>query len=97
MLHKKKHVPPISLGSIRGSSTGEGEFDIIAGGWEGTDDATSTSPSDLSAVENKEPTSPEWTTGVAVGTTDLRGMRAEDEQDWEHEPFVESESESARE
>jgi hypothetical protein len=36
------------LGEIRGGSTGEADQDIVPGGWEGTDDATSTAPSDLS-------------------------------------------------
>lgn len=36
------------LGQVRGTATGEDEFSAVGGGWEGTDDATSTAPSDLS-------------------------------------------------
>lgn len=56
---KKKHtsindyskLPPsvlrkVDLESTLGTSTGENENAIVAGGWEGTDDATSTAPSD---------------------------------------------------
>lgn len=45
----------IPLGAIVGSSTGERDRDPMAGGWEGTDDATSTAPSDLSGI-SKYPT-----------------------------------------
>lgn len=38
---------PSRLGETMGSSTGEDEFSAVSGGWEGTDDATSTAPSDL--------------------------------------------------
>jgi len=37
---------PRSLGEVLGSQTGEGEDIIAPGGWAGTDDATSTAPSD---------------------------------------------------
>ncbi len=36
----------IGLGETMGSSTGEAERAVQAGGWAGTDDATSTAPSD---------------------------------------------------
>jgi hypothetical protein len=36
------------LGSLVGTTTGGTDRDTVAGGWEGTDDATSTAPSDLS-------------------------------------------------
>ncbi len=39
--------PSLGLGETMGSSTGEAEFSAVSGGWEGTDDATSTAPSDL--------------------------------------------------
>lgn len=39
--------PSLRLGDTMGSSTGEAEFSAVSGGWEGTDDATSTAPSDL--------------------------------------------------
>jgi hypothetical protein len=41
---EKRH----GLGSLVGTTTGEADRDTVAGGWEGTDDATSTAPSDLS-------------------------------------------------
>ena len=40
----------ISLGSIRGSATGEADRDLVPGGWAGTDDATSTAPSDMMGI-----------------------------------------------
>ncbi len=40
----------ISLGSIRGSATGEGDRDVVPGGWGGTEDATSTAPSDMMGI-----------------------------------------------
>lgn len=40
----------ISLGSIRGSATGEGDRDVVPGGWGGTEDATSTAPSDMPGI-----------------------------------------------
>jgi hypothetical protein len=40
----------ISLGSILGSATGEGDRDVVPGGWSGTEDATSTAPSDLMGI-----------------------------------------------
>ncbi len=35
------------LGKIMGSATGAREYTNVCGGWAGTDDATSTAPSDL--------------------------------------------------
>jgi hypothetical protein len=43
MAHKRKLDP---LGTIMGSATGETEHSNVAGGWAGTDDATSTALSD---------------------------------------------------
>lgn len=40
----------ITLGSIVGSATGEGDRDVAPGGWSGTEDATSTAPSDLMGI-----------------------------------------------
>jgi hypothetical protein len=40
----------ITLGSILGSATGEGDRDVVPGGWSGTEDATSTAPSDLMGI-----------------------------------------------
>lgn len=44
--HRKKR-DPINIGSIVGGATGEADGDVVPGGWTGTDDATSTAPSDL--------------------------------------------------
>jgi hypothetical protein len=41
---EQKHI--LGLGDTMGSSTGERERAVEAGGWAGTDDATSTAPSD---------------------------------------------------
>ena len=43
-----------NLSRTEGSSTGEEENAIEAGGWEGTDDATSTAPSDLMSWKKPE-------------------------------------------
>jgi hypothetical protein len=40
----------ISLGSIRGTATGEADRDVVPGGWGGTEDATSTAPSDMMGI-----------------------------------------------
>lgn len=40
------------LGTIIGSGTGERDRDPMGGGWEGTDDATSTAPSDLTGISS---------------------------------------------
>jgi hypothetical protein len=51
-IHRGKKHSPLSgidssgLGDTMGSSTGEEERAVEAGGWSGTDDATSTAPSD---------------------------------------------------
>lgn len=42
----KEQQRPRGIGDTMGSSTGEEERAIEAGGWAGTDDATSTAPSD---------------------------------------------------
>lgn len=43
---KSKKDASIKLGSLMGSSTGDSEHTMMTGGWAGTDDATSTAPSD---------------------------------------------------
>lgn len=35
------------IGEVMGSATGDSEHSVVSGGWAGTDDATSTAPSDL--------------------------------------------------
>ena len=51
----------IGVGAVIGTATGEQDRDVTAGGWAGTDDATSTAPSDLSGEDQKkaEPVNPE--------------------------------------
>ncbi len=41
---------PIDLGDLIGGATGEGDDKIVPGGWAGTDDDTSTAPSDRIGV-----------------------------------------------
>ena len=60
---ERKYVPlrlvkrdeEIGIGSVVGCATGEQDRDPMAGGWEGTDDATSTAPADLSGI-SRSPT-----------------------------------------
>ncbi len=44
------------LADTLGSATGEDEHAIMAGGWAGTDDATSTAPSDMAFMGPERPT-----------------------------------------
>lgn len=93
------------VGELMGSSTGEedGEGDTVPGGWQGTDDATSTAPGDLGGGRDLKHTNaghPDaamgrgYAGGVgdfegAGGVTDIKGSPAEESRDWEHEPIVE--------
>jgi len=76
---------PKPLSAIIGSSTGEADRDVIAGGWEGTDDATSTAPSDL-AHSNRRNRDEDPFTGQAfsdgAGISDIEGHPAESSRDW---------------
>lgn len=51
--------PPVTvnedIASTLGTPTGEDEFAIEAGGWQGTDDATSTAPSDVGLRASQTP------------------------------------------
>jgi hypothetical protein len=47
------------LGTIFGSATGERDRDPMSGGWEGTDDANSTAPSDLDGISKFPKGTPE--------------------------------------
>ncbi len=40
----------ITLGTLVGSATGEGDREVVPGGWGGTEDATSTAPSDMEGI-----------------------------------------------
>jgi hypothetical protein len=71
-------IQPRSIGQMMGSGTGEEENEIVAGGWQGTDDATSTAPSDLGVdapkvthlhaigedLENEDPTGRAYAGGL---------------------------------
>ncbi|MBI3295924.1 MAG: hypothetical protein HYZ71_14455 [Deltaproteobacteria bacterium] len=46
------------LGSLMGSSTGGAEYTTVTGGWAGTDDATSTAPSDQIGIPSAEDEKP---------------------------------------
>jgi hypothetical protein len=50
-----------NIGEVEALATGDGGEDVVAGGWQGTDDATSTAPSDLAGTElPKSSQSPEF-------------------------------------
>ncbi len=93
------------LGEIVGSATGEADHDVIAGGWEGTDDATSTSPCDMvnpnpqSRFDANEEEFRDAGLGRASGggmaldeggVSDIKGTPVEDSRNWEDDP-IESE------
>lgn len=93
-------TPESSLGETEGSATGEPTHEVLAGGWEGTDDATSTAPSDFAFVPDLRHTDdhgPEAVTGRAFGggilqedaITDIKGTPVEESRDWESDPIVE--------
>jgi len=86
--------------STLGSSTGDEENALQAGGWEGTDDATSTAPSDfarppapvvhgIGESENEDPTGRAYAGGLDPedgGVVDLAGRPVEEGRDWEQNP-----------
>ena len=88
------------LGNIIGMSTGEEEgYETVPGGWEGTDDATSTAPSDLMPQPDLDDltSDPDASLGRGYGggighadgaISDLKGTPVEDSRDWEDEPIV---------
>lgn len=88
------------LGETEGTATGEPTHEVLAGGWEGTDDATSTAPSDFESVPDLRHTDdhgPDAVTGRAFGggnlqadtITDIKGTPAEESRDWQSDPIVE--------
>lgn len=89
------------LGEMVGTSTGEAPEDVLAGGWQGTDDATSTAPSDVGGsadMKHSDDHGPEAVLGRAFAggamddetpITDIKGTPAEESRDWEHDPIVE--------
>lgn len=89
------------LSRTEGAMTGEEDLDTVAGGWEGTDDATSTAPSDLgpqatarrneeNALDPDAPIGRAFGGGIAGadegGVADLTGSPVEESRDWEHDP-----------
>jgi len=92
-----------AVGEVLGSATGEEDRDPVPGGWEGTDDATSTAPSDLSEDPlraNRElgEIDPDEVNGRGYGgglgesdggIVDIKGSPVEDSRDWENDPPIE--------
>lgn len=90
-----------ALGEVVGTSTGEATEDVLAGGWQGTDDATSTAPSDIGGGTNLKHTDdhgaePVLGRAFAGGAleeegpiSDIKGTPAGESRDWEHDPIVE--------
>ena len=87
------------VGGVMGGETGEEDRDPVPGGWEGTDDATSTAPSDLSTTDlDKDAVErdPDEVMGRAYaggignggGVTDIKGSPVEESRDWENDPIV---------
>jgi hypothetical protein len=84
-----------------GSATGEEDHDTVPGGWEGTDDATSTAPSDIfppKRMTGDDVDDGEMSTGRAFaggiggkdgGVVDIKGTPIEESRDWEHDPIEE--------
>jgi len=91
------------LGQIVGSATGEADHDVLPGGWEGTDDATSTSPSDIvnpNPRDNWDDADNEEFQDAVVGraagggmgrneggVSDIKGTPVEDSRNWEEDPI----------
>lgn len=95
----RTHDEGHELGGILGSSTGEEDHEVIPGGWEGTDDATSTSPSDLCQIPERDFGKEDGSgvTGRASagglgrdvgGVSDIKGTPAEDSRNWAEEPII---------
>lgn len=90
------------IGNTMGSATGEDENGLIAGGWQGTDDATSTAPSDVAFDVPQKPMNhaigedaDEDPTGRAYGgglnpedggVADLTGKAIGESRNWETNP-----------
>lgn len=86
------------LSDVVGTSTGEGDREVAPGGWEGTDDATSTAISDLSEIPEPKMDEPDAAIGRAFGggigedaggVTDIKGTPVDGTRDWENEPVIE--------
>lgn len=86
------------IGEVLGSATGEGDRDVTAGGWAGTDDATSTAPSDLAdEMIFPEAEDPDATIGRGYagglaqqdgGVSDLTGNPVEESRNWNVDSLV---------
>jgi hypothetical protein len=76
------NIPDIgseTLGQVMGTQTGEEDRDTVAGGWQGTDDATSTAPSDMpdlaaSLGEDSQRLSEEEEADSVLGRASAGGM-----------------------
>lgn len=90
------------IGKTLGSTTGEEENAIMAGGWEGTDDATSTAPSDQAVppapvvhaigeeLTGEDPNGRAYAGGLNPddgGIVDLAGRPVEESRDWDKDPI----------
>jgi hypothetical protein len=64
------------IGNIMGSKTGDSEHSLVTGGWAGTDDATSTAPSD----QMGNPPIPEEDKSVGAIQHDFEKAVEEDEE-----------------
>lgn len=86
---------PTDLSQILGSTTGEPDRDTVPGGWDGTDDATSTAPSDLCSPANQtQADGPEegavegYVEGLDGTIVDIKGTPVDGPHDWSLEPIV---------
>jgi hypothetical protein len=81
------------IGAVYGGQTGEEDCDVVAGGWAGTDDATSTAPSDMAGLLPQRNTeiNPDAINGRGYGggldyeeggVSDLTGSPVEESRDW---------------
>lgn len=87
------------IGTIVGTMTGETDRDTVASGWEGTDDATSTAPSDLdsSGIPEIRAEGPEEEAidgyeeclKRAIPTSDIKGSPVDESRNWERESYSE--------
>ncbi len=65
------------IGDIMGSATGKMENSLVSGGWAGTDDATSTAPSDMIGL----PPIPEEDKPISVIERDFNESIERDEEE----------------
>jgi hypothetical protein len=89
--HGHPEIDDEGIGAVIGGETGEADRDVVPGGWAGTDDATSTAPSDLGEDSPAPQCDPDAITGRASagglwsdegGVTDITGSPVEESRDW---------------